>query len=160
MMFVVLATLCEAAWETGKMLFQEGKFSWDRLGALFIAEVVAVLTGADIFAALGYPLKIEIVGVLLTGLLMSRGANFIHELYTGLQGLSTKVGLNNKDMQRYLASISKPPIKPDAVNETTVTVDPIVTPNKTVPDDGKGYSTNPMQCTYDEAQIVNNKNAD
>jgi hypothetical protein len=134
LMFVVLATLAEAAWETSKMFWQEGKFSWDRVGALLIAELIAIGTGADVFGALGYPLNIPWLGVILTGLLMSRGANFIHELLTGVQGLTTKTALANKDVQRYLDNTKNwgnPVMK-------EVSVDIVKTePKKTILDDGK-----------------------
>jgi ABC-type xylose transport system permease subunit len=76
---LILALLCEAIVETLKMTFQEGKFNWDRVLALIVSIIVAVITGADLLELVGIPATIPYVGVVLTGILISRGANWLHE---------------------------------------------------------------------------------
>lgn len=78
---VVLALIGESIWETFKMTWDKGKLSIDRLGAILVCVVVAYGAGADIFELIGIPLNIPYVGMFFTGLLASRGANFIHDLY-------------------------------------------------------------------------------
>ena len=81
---VAIAFLCEAVWETLKMIWQDGKFSVDRLGAIIISVFVALIAGLDLFVLIGIPLAIPVVGFILTGLLISRGSNFVHDLYKKL----------------------------------------------------------------------------
>ena len=81
----VLALLIEAMWESCKMLWQDGKFSWDRAGALLLAIAVCALAGANLFAAIGLPIGPHMVGCVLTGVLVSRGSNFLHDLLGKVQ---------------------------------------------------------------------------
>jgi len=89
---VILALIGEAVWETLKMTWQQGKFSIDRLGALLVGLLIAIGTGLDLFALVKVPLSIPYLGLVLTGVLISRGANFVHDLLKKLepQGLQGK----------------------------------------------------------------------
>lgn len=82
---VIIALLGEAIWETLKLIWDKGKFSWDRIGALVVGLIVAIGTGFDIFTLSGIPISIPYVGLILTGILISRGANFVHDLLSKLQ---------------------------------------------------------------------------
>ena len=78
---ITIALLVEAIWETLKMVWQEGKLNVNTVGALIVGIVVSILAKIDIFAMQGISLSIPLVGWILTGILMSRGANFIHDLF-------------------------------------------------------------------------------
>ena len=78
-----LALLVEGTWETLKMVWQEGHFSIDKLGALLIGVLVAYTTGIDIMAIIGINMKFTI-GILFTGIIISRGSNFTHDLLVSL----------------------------------------------------------------------------
>jgi hypothetical protein len=67
-----------------KLIFKNGEFNWDRVGAIVVGILIAFGTGADIFLLLKIPFRIPVVGNVLTGLLISRGANFIHDLFKTL----------------------------------------------------------------------------
>ena len=84
---VILAMIGEAVWETAKMVWQNGKLSTDRIGAIAIGELLAIGAGMDMLAMVGIPLKIPYVGMILTGLLISRGANFIHDLLSSINNV-------------------------------------------------------------------------
>lgn len=84
---VVLAVLCEAIWENLKMIWENGKFSINRLGALILGIVIALATQIDLFAVLDIEI-IPVIGSIFTGILISRGANFIHDLLTKIQEFS------------------------------------------------------------------------
>lgn len=77
---VIMALLCEAIWETLKMIWQNGKFSIDRLGALICGVVVALVVKVDMFSLVGLTQTTSIIGIVLTGIVISRGANFVHDL--------------------------------------------------------------------------------
>lgn len=94
---IVLALIGEAVWETLKLTWQGGKISVDRVGALVVGLLLALGTGLDLMAMVGVPLKIPYVGMVLTGLLISRGANFVHDLLASINNVqqNTKVTLLN-----------------------------------------------------------------
>ena len=81
---ITIALLVEAIWETLKMVWQEGKINVNTIGALIVGIGVSILAKIDIFAMQGISLSIPLVGWILTGILMSRGANFIHDLFNML----------------------------------------------------------------------------
>lgn len=78
---IVIAILVEAIWENLKMTWQNGKFSVDKVGALVIGIVVCLFAKIDIFKMLEMPLSISYLGSIFTGIICSRGANFVHDLY-------------------------------------------------------------------------------
>lgn len=77
---VILALFVEAIWETLKMCWQEGESSVNRIGCLVLSALFALLCGANLFAAVGLDLAAGWLGCLCTGILISRGSNFIHDL--------------------------------------------------------------------------------
>lgn len=87
--FVAIVT--EAIWENLKKLFPETVFInsiWDyinRIGSLLTGIGIALLTGVNIFPVIGVSLKVDILGVILTGILLGRGSNYIHDLLSKLK---------------------------------------------------------------------------
>lgn len=81
---LILAMISEAVWETFKMTWQNGKLSIDRIGAMIIGVLIAMATGIDIMELVEIPIFIPYLGTILTGLLISRGANFIHDLLSSI----------------------------------------------------------------------------
>lgn len=84
---IILALLCEAIWENLRMIWENGKFSINRLGALVISIIVALGTQIDLFKILDFEMA-QVLGSILTGILISRGANVVHDLLTKIQELS------------------------------------------------------------------------
>lgn len=80
LVIVMVALIAESVWETLKMTWQEGKISIDRIGALVVALILCIGVRLDILALLGINVTIPFLGVILTGILISRGSNFIHDL--------------------------------------------------------------------------------
>lgn len=120
---VILALLGESVWETLKMIWQNGKLSADRIGALVIGEILALGAGLDMLAIVGVPLKIPYVGMILTGLLISRGANFIHDLLQSVNNIQQ----NSKDTLSSLAATAA------AVTKNIVPSEEYSTPTATKP---------------------------
>jgi len=83
---VIVGVLVEAIWENFKMVWQDGKFSWDMIGALVVGIVLAFTLNLDILKAIGLNPLNNIVGIVATGILISRGGNYIHDLITKIQG--------------------------------------------------------------------------
>jgi hypothetical protein len=87
---VIVAILVEAIWENIKMVFPNKKFSISMLGSLLVSILICVLTKVDIFPVVGLSISIPVIGSILTGIIVSRGANFVNDLFTKLKG-----GTNN-----------------------------------------------------------------
>ena len=79
LVIVMVALIAESVWETLKMTWQEGKVSIDRIGALVVALVLSIGVKLDILSLLGINTTIPLLGVILTGILISRGSNFIQD---------------------------------------------------------------------------------
>ncbi|MBN1668026.1 MAG: hypothetical protein JW862_13105 [Anaerolineales bacterium] len=93
---VFLAALLEAVVQTLKPIWEPEKRSVDFYVTLAVGLVISVganyLADLDLFAAVGVPLvKAAWVGVILTGILVSRGANVLHDIFKLLQGLKEMV---------------------------------------------------------------------
>lgn len=84
---IAIALLAEAIWENLKMIWQEGKINIDRVGALIVGIIVSMATRIDVFTILNFGIAIPFVGSFLTGILISRGANVIHDLLTKIKTL-------------------------------------------------------------------------
>lgn len=83
---ITVAILVEAIWENIKMIYQSGKLSISMIGSLVIAILICVLTSMDVFPLVGLTINVPIVGSVLTGIIVSRGANFVSDLFTKLKG--------------------------------------------------------------------------
>ena len=77
---IIISLLIEAIWENLKMIWQNGKISVDKIGALIMSIIVCVLVNADIFNLIGLTISVPYIGSVLTGIITSRGSNFIHDL--------------------------------------------------------------------------------
>ena len=86
---LVVATIIEALVQVLKPVYDREK-GWNRdlILALFISMLVCALTKADVVAYLGMPFSVPYVGSIMTGVLVSRGTNFIHDLLTSIQGMA------------------------------------------------------------------------
>lgn len=88
---VIVAILIEAIWENCKMIWQNGKVSVDKLGSLIIAMFICAIASVDIFPIVDIKISIPVIGSMLTGIIVSRGANFVHDIFSKIQG-GTKDG--------------------------------------------------------------------
>lgn len=92
---LLLAAMVEAVWQTLKMVWQpkqtlgatKGKINPDKIGALAVGVLIAFGSGLDLPTLVGIPMSIPYLGVILTGILISRGAGFVHDLFTYLKSL-------------------------------------------------------------------------
>lgn len=84
-LILVLAITVEALVEYSKLIFVEKKINWKQIAAMAVAVFLAFATGADLFALLGVTFIVPYVGVVLTGILFSRGANYVSDFMKRLQ---------------------------------------------------------------------------
>lgn len=83
---VIVAILIEAIWENIKMIWQNGKFSIDKIGALVISVLICILAKIDIFPIVNLSIMVPVIGSIFTGIIVSRGANFVHDLFNKISG--------------------------------------------------------------------------
>ncbi len=57
-----------------------------KVASLLVGLVLAVGAGQDLFGLIGVPFAIPYVGMILSGLLISRGANYLHDFTDKLGG--------------------------------------------------------------------------
>lgn len=83
---IIAAILVEAIWENLKMTYKKGKFSISMLGALLLGILVCILAKLDIFEMVGIEISVKVMAYILTGIIISRGANFVNDLFKRLRG--------------------------------------------------------------------------
>ena len=83
---IIVAILIEAIWENIKMVWQIGKFSIDKIGALVISVLICILAKIDIFPIVNLSVSIPVIGSIFTGIIVSRGANFVQDLFNKISG--------------------------------------------------------------------------
>lgn len=95
----ILALIGEALWETLKVIWDKGKLSIDRIGALVIGLVLSFATGTDLLKLVGLQSKIPFLGIILTGILISRGANFMHDILSSINNLNQNTKASIQGME-------------------------------------------------------------
>lgn len=88
-LFPMLAIVVEALTEYIKTMAagQGRKTVLIQLGALVLGVLTCAAAGADLFAAMGIRFGIPWMGCVLTGVFVSRGANYMSDLMKHINGL-------------------------------------------------------------------------
>ncbi len=91
-LIIVLAIVVEAFIEYGKSIgkaFADGawKTALTQLIAIAVAVALCMATGADLFAVIGLVFAWPWLGIVLTGIIISRGANYVSDFVKRLQGV-------------------------------------------------------------------------
>lgn len=89
---IFVSLLAESVWETLKMIWQNGKLSIDKIGALCVALIITLSTKLDLLDLLSIKSNIPYLGIILTGILISRGSNFIHDLLSNIGTMKINKG--------------------------------------------------------------------
>lgn len=88
---VIAALLCESVLETMKTIWSNGKLDLTRLLAIILGMVICFAFNVDIFYLFGLVSPVPFIGSLFTGIIISRGANFVHDLYKALEGFKNNI---------------------------------------------------------------------
>lgn len=83
---IIIAILVEAIWENLRMIWDKNKLNINMLGSLLLSMIICTLAQINIFEIVGINLIVPIIGSLLTGIIVSRGANFVNDLFKKLKG--------------------------------------------------------------------------
>lgn len=103
-LILVLAITVEALVQYGKnivaiALNKEYKTFATQLAAIVLAVLVCLATGADLYSLLGVSFAVPWLGILLTGVVISRGSNYASDFIKRLQSPSpAKTIANNISM--------------------------------------------------------------
>lgn len=87
---IIIAILVEAIWENLKMIWDKNKLNINMLGSLLLSMIICVLAQINIFKIVGIELIVPIIGYLLTGIIVSRGANFVNDLFSKINNKEEK----------------------------------------------------------------------
>ncbi|MCY6354932.1 hypothetical protein [Clostridium sp. ZS2-4] len=89
---MVLAFICESIWETIKMAIPHKLPNWgDRIGVMAIGIVLSIASRMDLMSIIGIPLNIPGLGMIFTGLLISRGSNFMHDILATVNNMQQNI---------------------------------------------------------------------
>ena len=80
LILVTMGILVEAVVEVIKSIYEDGKVNKTVILSIFVGLIFAFTLGIDLFSLLGINTNIAYVGVVATGLVVSRGSNFVHDL--------------------------------------------------------------------------------
>lgn len=92
---LVSSMLIESIWETIKIIIKSIKEkqymdSISYLGAILISILICLNYKLDLLLIMGYTDHIPYLGNILTAILVSRGSNFVHDMWNKLGGIQTK----------------------------------------------------------------------
>lgn len=91
----VLAIIVEALIEYSKLIFVNKQINWKQIVSLVLGVVIALLANADLFASVGINFVVPYVGVVLTGIIFSRGSNYVADFISLIQGKNCQTQIND-----------------------------------------------------------------
>ena len=86
---IILATLCEAVVEWLKDLVPKIEGTGAKVAALVVGLILAFGASQNIFALIGIEFLYPAVGFILSGILISRGSNYLHDVIARIGGSKT-----------------------------------------------------------------------
>lgn len=89
LVLIMVCVLIEAIAENVKWIVDK-ELSKDKIIAFVTAELVVFLTSMNVFEVVQIPIASSIVGIALTGIILARGSNYLHDLLTTLASVKKK----------------------------------------------------------------------
>ena len=90
---IVMSILIEAVITYVKTLVIDKNIQWQIIAAVILSIVICLIYGLDIPALVGIVSPIPYVGSIITGILVSRGSNYIYELIKTLTAKQKTAGI-------------------------------------------------------------------
>ncbi len=87
-----LAVIIEAVITYAQTLVVNKRIQWQIAAAMLLGVGCALAFGIDLFAIAGIPAAVPYVGQILTGVLLSRGSNYVFDLIGKLTTVGEKAG--------------------------------------------------------------------
>lgn len=82
---LMVAVTVEALTEWVKSIKKDGKIDTAVIVSLFIAELLTIAAGVDLFAQVGLVFSLPYLGTVMTGIFLSRGSNYMFEFIEKLK---------------------------------------------------------------------------
>lgn len=89
---VFLAIILEGVITYVKEFFVKGNVRWEMLISIVIGVLITSAYGVDVLAMAGLKTPVPFLGSILTGILISRGSNYVFDLIKGISNLQGKTG--------------------------------------------------------------------
>lgn len=97
MMAVTVEALVEYGKTFGKAIIEkQWKTAVTQAMAVALGVLLCFATGADFYTALGVNFNVAWIGIALTGIFASRGANYVSDLVKKLQAIGTAAKVNTQ----------------------------------------------------------------
>jgi len=112
----ILAITVEALVEYAKLIFQK-EINWKQIGAIAVAIGLSLAASTDLYAILGVTFRVPYLGMILTGILFSRGANAFADFVKLAQtATGTMAALREEASASTYSMIADAPEEPDDAN--------------------------------------------
>lgn len=85
---IAISVVVEGLVSYAKMLVVDRKIEWQIVVAVALGVIFAIAYGIDVFALLGMESIIPYFGSVMSGILMSRGANYIFDMFKTIRNHS------------------------------------------------------------------------
>ncbi|MDQ5983466.1 MAG: hypothetical protein RUMPE_00485 [Eubacteriales bacterium SKADARSKE-1] len=85
--FICFAIIIEAVITYANQFFVSGSFSWEMLASIILGILVAVAYKLDLPEYFNLKSNLPYVGNILTGILLSRGSNYVFDLINKITNL-------------------------------------------------------------------------
>lgn len=86
---ILMAIVIEGIISYIRQIFVDRQIQWQIVAAIVLGIAIAVIYGLDLFSLFDMQPAVPYVGMILTGILMSRGSNYIFDLIKQIQQYST-----------------------------------------------------------------------
>lgn len=78
---IAVAILIEGLISYGQQIYKNGSIQWQIVAALILSGLLCYDMGLNFFVMLGFIEQWPIIGVIATAIILSRGSNYMFELY-------------------------------------------------------------------------------
>lgn len=90
---IIVALITEVTVNAIKVFLPKLEFPIVQLTSIIVGVALAVLSNMDIFVAFGYPLMVQYVGCVVTGIICSLGANAIYDLLESIKDYKDRLAI-------------------------------------------------------------------
>lgn len=90
---IFLAIIVEGVITYVKEFFVKGNIRWEMVVSVIVGVLVASAYGVDVMAMTGMESSIPFLGNILTGILISRGSNYVFDLIKAVGAAQNKTAL-------------------------------------------------------------------
>lgn len=87
---IFLAVMVEGIVTYGSTICQNGKFQWKMLVSMLLGIIVAINFKIDLFQMFSIESVIPFISKILTGIIISRGSNYVADFLKGAQSILSK----------------------------------------------------------------------